>query len=412
MRDGWVIAKLSEVADRKNAKNSDGIDLVFTVSAQKGLIAQEEYFTKRVASSNLTNYFVVQPGDYVFNKSYSVDAPFGVIAKNSGTNPGLVSPIYIVFGAKAEIIDQDFLGLALSSSIFWGSLEGSLKEGGRGHGALNLKVADFFETLLPLPPLPEQKRVVDLISTVDSYIEAVRQQLERAKVSRNAVLHELLTARGDDWAETTLGDVVELGKGGSWGQDSAADFLTEVVCLRGTDLADLIERKIPTAPTRWVKESELKKSRCQPNMVLIETSGSKCGRSIVLTEEILGRFPLPVIYSNFCRTLEIATETVSNRYIEVWFSHNYQNGLIPSYRAYSAMPNLDVKALLRVESIPIPPLPEQKRIVDLTSSVDSCIYALEDLITSSMSLRSGLLSDLLDGNHEIPASYDRLIGAA
>jgi type I restriction enzyme S subunit len=60
----------------------------------------------------------------------------------------------------------------------------------------------------------------------------------------------------------------------------------------------------------------------------------------------------------------------------------------------------------------LPPLPEQKRIADLISSVDSYIDTLEGQINSSMSLRSGLLSDLLGGEHEIPATYDQLIGAA
>jgi type I restriction enzyme S subunit len=199
----------------------------------------------------------------------------------------------------------------------------------------------------------------------------------------------------DGWVETTLGDVVELGKGGSWGQDDHAESLIEVVCLRGTDLADLIEKRIPSAPTRWVKESELKKSRCEPDMVLIETSGSKCGRSIVLSQEILNLFHLPVVYSNFCRTLKIATERVSNKFIEIWFSHHYQNGLIPSYRATSAMPNLDVKALLRVEKVLIPPLPEQKRIVDLVSSVDSYIEALRQQLERAKVSRNAVLHELL-----------------
>jgi type I restriction enzyme S subunit len=61
-----------------------------------------------------------------------------------------------------------------------------------------------------LPPLPEQKRIVDLISSVDSYIEALQQQLESAKKSRNAVLHQLLTAGGDDWVESSLGVQMSL----------------------------------------------------------------------------------------------------------------------------------------------------------------------------------------------------------
>jgi type I restriction enzyme S subunit len=61
-----------------------------------------------------------------------------------------------------------------------------------------------------LPPLPEQKRIVDLISSLDSYIEALQQQLETAKRSRNAVLLELMTAGGDDWAEHKLIDMFEI----------------------------------------------------------------------------------------------------------------------------------------------------------------------------------------------------------
>jgi type I restriction enzyme S subunit len=199
----------------------------------------------------------------------------------------------------------------------------------------------------------------------------------------------------DGWTETSLGDVVELGKGGSWGQDDPADGLIQAICLRGTDLADLIEGRLPCAPIRWIKESELKKSVCTKDMVLIETSGSKCGRSIVLTEEILNRFDLPVIYSNFCRTLTIDITKVTREFVEIWFSHSYSNGLIPSYRATSAMPNLDVKALLRVELMKVPPLSEQKRIVDLLLSVDSYIDALQQQLESAKRSRNAVLHQLL-----------------
>ncbi len=200
----------------------------------------------------------------------------------------------------------------------------------------------------------------------------------------------------EGWKQFPLGEIVELGKGGSWGQDDPSAGLIQAVCLRGTDLADLIDGKIPDAPVRWIKESELRKSECSKDMVLIETSGSKCGRSIVLTEEILAKFDLPVIYSNFCRTLTIETKTVTREFIEIWFSHNYANGLIPSYRATSAMPNLDVKALLRVEHIQVPPLPEQNRIVDLISSVDSYIEALQQQLESAKRSRNAVLHELMN----------------
>jgi type I restriction enzyme S subunit len=70
--------------------------------------------------------------------------------------------------------------------------------------------------------------------------------------------------------------------------------------------------------------------------------------------------------------------------------------------------------------IKLPPLPEQKRIVDLISSVDSYIEAISyqsekndessSLLSSTTKLRAALLSDLMSGKHVIPASYDKLIG--
>jgi len=44
--------------------------------------------------------------------------------------------------------------------------------------------------------------------------------------------------------------------------------------------------------------------------------------------------------------------------------------------------------------------------------MDEVIQSSERAITDAKNLRSGLLSGLLSGEHEIPESYDRLLGAA
>ena len=77
------------------------------------------------------------------------------------------------------------------------------------------------------------------------------------------------------------------------------------------------------------------------------------------------------------------------------------------------------KAQFTEALIALPPLVEQKRIVDLVSSVDAYIQALSsssseirmttDALNSARRLRSALLSDLLSGNHEIPDLYDKFL---
>jgi restriction endonuclease S subunit len=61
-------------------------------------------------------------------------------------------------------------------------------------------------------------------------------------------------------------------------------------------------------------------------------------------------------------------------------------------------------------TINLPPLVEQKRIVETISSMDDGIEASERAVAAAKNLRSGLLSDLLSGEHEIPKSYDELMG--
>jgi restriction endonuclease S subunit len=68
--------------------------------------------------------------------------------------------------------------------------------------------------------------------------------------------------------------------------------------------------------------------------------------------------------------------------------------------------------MLREFTFQLPPIEEQGRIVEIVSSIDDLIESTEHAVADAKHLRSGLLLDLLSGSHEIPESYDRLLGAA
>ena len=67
---------------------------------------------------------------------------------------------------------------------------------------------------------------------------------------------------------------------------------------------------------------------------------------------------------------------------------------------------------LAAMTIMLPSLREQERIVDVVSSMDEAVGVSEAALSRAKTLRSGLLADLLSGDHEIPESYDRFLGAA
>ena len=83
---------------RKNTNLESTLPL--TISAQYGLVDQITYFNNRVASRDISGYYLVLNGEFAYNKSYSSGYPFGAIKRLSLYDKGIVSPLYICFSAN------------------------------------------------------------------------------------------------------------------------------------------------------------------------------------------------------------------------------------------------------------------------------------------------------------------------
>jgi restriction endonuclease S subunit len=60
----------------------------------------------------------------------------------------------------------------------------------------------------------------------------------------------------------------------------------------------------------------------------------------------------------------------------------------------------------------LPPLSEQDEIVEIVTAMDEVIHSTDRVVVDAKQLRTGLLSNLLSGDHKIPETYDRVLGAA
>jgi type I restriction enzyme S subunit len=262
------------------------------------------------------------------------------------------------------------------------------------------------QTLLPhkvlLPPLPEQKRIVDLISSVDSYIEALQQQLESAKKSRNAVLHELLTSGGDDWVETTLGEVAHLNP--EQARDYDSDRLIKYIDLStvtfdtgiSAEIEQLPFNEAPGRARRIIREKDVIVSTVRPYLKGFAFVGKEFNGQIASTGFCVIRAKSESILSELIWAL-VGSDDFLDFLIRRSTGSNY-----PAVR-----PN-DISDF----TFMLPPLHDQETVSKLITTFDDTIRASAVLIDSAQNLRSGLLSDLLSGEHEIPARYDKVIGAA
>ena len=153
---------MGDLVDRVTRKNQDLVsELPLTISAQYGLIDQNEFFDKRVASKDVSGYYLIEKGEFAYNKSTSTDAPWGAIKRLDRYENGVLSTLYIVFGIKEDNpVDSDFLVSYYSTNLWHKGIHEIAAEGARNHGLLNIAPVDFFETKLMIPQdIGEQQKI-------------------------------------------------------------------------------------------------------------------------------------------------------------------------------------------------------------------------------------------------------------
>ena len=281
----------------------------------------------------------------------------------------------VAIDVNPNISTKEYLYLVLGSQDL---THGS----GRAIKGATLNSASLAAIPLLLPPLSEQKRIVDVLASVDAYIAALQQQAADAQTTRNAVLHELLTAGGDDWAETTLGEVALIQQG----QNLAIATLTtgEYPVYGANGIVGHFDR--------WNSDQEVVALGCRGSCGTVHIVTGKAW----LANNVMAIWPKDVsqITASFIalvlETADLRTSGVVSGQVQPQITRTSLSPLILTFPSLSA----------------------QVRIVEIVSAMDAVIHASEQAVTEAKNLRSGLLSDLLSGEHEIPATYDHLLGAA
>ena len=171
--DAWKQRELGEIAERVTRRNSSlESQTPLTISAEYGLIDQNKFFGKRIAAKDLSNYYLIQKGEFAYNKSTSNDAPWGAIKRLDCYNNGALSTLYIVFKIKDnKSCYSDFLVTYYGTSLWHKGVKEIASEGARNHGLLNVSPSDFFRTKLVIPQdFEEQRKIGAFFTQLDNTI--------------------------------------------------------------------------------------------------------------------------------------------------------------------------------------------------------------------------------------------------
>ncbi|WP_279080580.1 restriction endonuclease subunit S [Lactobacillus apis] len=218
----WEKEKLNQIVKKVTRKNSKlQTSLSLTISAECGIINQNLFFNRQIASRDMSNYFLIKQGEFAYNKSYSKSAPFGTIKRLNRYNQGALSSLYIVFCPTK--VDSDYLVSYFDSSYWYKQLSMISTEGVRNHGLLNVSPNDFFDMNLSIPyDDKEQQKIGDFFSRLDKLLDLQQQKIDKLELLKKALLQKLfpkhdakipeLRFKGCDgeWEDCLVGNLLEV----------------------------------------------------------------------------------------------------------------------------------------------------------------------------------------------------------
>jgi type I restriction enzyme, S subunit len=307
-------------------------------------------------------------------------------------------------------ISQDISGVipnkqkAISEFLFWNLNYSeqrllSLKQGTSINGILREDLSTF---LISLPPLPEQKKVAEILTAIDGAIEETDRIIKKTKELKKGLMQKLLT-RGighkkfkkteigeipAEWEVVMLKTVAAVRYG--LGQPPALDDDNGIPMIRATNIhsgeilrAGMISVRrdaIPVARNPFLKEGD----------IIVVRSGAYTGDIGLITKEWEGAI------AGYDLVVNPTARVDSIFLVNYLLSSRIQKRYFASLRDRSAQPHLNS---LQVEETPIalPLLPEQRKIAEFLSSVDLELKNAEADKQRLESLKKSLMQVLLTG---------------
>jgi len=309
---------------------------------------------------------------------------------------------FIVLRAGPELL-PDYL-YVWASSQSTRSVAESLMTGTTGRQ--RLAPPDMAALRIAVPPLAEQRRIVDLVAAVDAAAEAAVRLADNARNALAAFLADAMSSQ--EGYPVQILDLLVLSIGGDWGGDLGSSDI-DLPVYRQTEFSETGILLRPAGAVRSFSRQRTVRRQLRPGDVLLQKSAgtpSLPGRVVRVPNDIERAIP-----SNFLHLLRPDPAVCDPAYLFwlLWSTHHEGHAL--AYQAGTNIRNLDVPRYLGRE-IALPEIAIQRTIAAAADAFQAEISRTSELQETVARLRAALLADLLSGDHEIPASYDRFLDGA
>lgn len=229
---------------------------------------------------------------------------------------------------------------------------------------------------IPLPPLTVQNKVVQILDAFTTLTAELTAELLARKQQYGYYREQLFTFKKIKVEWKTLGEVTKKWYSGGTPRAGNPEYYEggEIPWLRTQEVKfnnieetniKVTSSALENSSAKWIPE----------NCVIIAISGATAGRSAINK--------IPLTTNQHCGCLEIDDTKALYRYVFHWISFNYKN-----IKALGQGARGDLNSsIIKNFKIPVPPLPEQQRIVDILDKFDALTTSLTEGLPREIQLR-------------------------
>jgi type I restriction enzyme S subunit len=287
---------------------------------------------------------------------------------------------HLIINTEAMATNQGCKGLVPGKSIdhkflfyYLGSIVDILNDLGTGATFKELSGGKVKEVPVPVPPFPEQKRIVAILDEafegISAAVAKTEKNLANARELFESYLNSVFTQKGDGWVERKLGDVCE-------NLDSKRIPVTKSKRNSG-DVPYYGASGIVDHVADYLFDEDL--------LLVSEDGANLLARTYPIAFSITGK----AWVNNHAHVLRFEAIT-SQRFIEYYLNSIPLN----DYVSGMAQPKLNQKSLNSI-CVPFPPLPEQMRVVEGLEVLSSETQRLETIYQQKLANFAELKQSIL-----------------
>ena len=356
-----------------------------------GLFVREE----RKGSAVKGKCYALKPGLLVYNRLFAWKQSFAVVTDEY--DGVVVSNEFPQFKVDATRMSAEFLALYCSSPVFAAKAL-SRSSGSAAVSRNRLKEADFLRLEVACPPLRVQERILEIITVVDSVIEALLVEAAAAEAARASLLHELLSRRDDSWSDKSIGEIGTVTRGKRFIKSDYIDC--GIGCIHYSQIHTDFGAHTDEVHS-WLPEAMRPKLRfAKPgNLVIAGTSENVDG--VLKAVAWLGDEDVAVHDDAY-----IFAHDLESRFASFVFASPDFRAQLPAVMSNTKVVRVSKDSLGRL-TVPVPPPDAQRGIADTMDTIDRQVQATLDEVSRAQTAREALLDALL--NHKIEVALPEVL---